>query len=200
MNDELLIADYYACNNESMAELIQRHNDGLVRWFMSRGLTLAEAEDCAQEVWLRVMNTKHHLWGSTAGRFDPSLGVPFAAWLYQNAHWRLSDALAQHGATTQVPVNDEGEVDEDVFTDPGLPVDEDMIADEAREAVRACMDELPPRQRIVLALELVRTEQANPPQQRDWAAQHGMTPGAYIQLLTRARQAMRECLERRLNG
>ncbi len=197
MNEEALIADYYVCNNQAVAELIQHHNPILVGWLINRGLSREEAEDCAQDIWVRVMNTKQHLWGSTASRFDPTRGVPFLGWLYRIAHHMFMDALAQHGMLARLSVTDEGAVDDRVFTDPGLPVDEEAIAEDVREAVRDCLNELPHDQRVVLALELARTEHADPPQQRDWADQHGFPPDVYTQRLFQARQRMRECLEKR---
>jgi RNA polymerase sigma factor (sigma-70 family) len=203
MNDEQLIADYYGCNNDRMAELITRHSNNLVGWFVNRGISQDEAEDRAQEVWVRVMNTKQHLWGSTASRFDPAQGL-FVAWLFAIAWNMLRDARRQQAtAPAQLPVGDE-EGFEQQIPGPEEPVDAMLVAAEVSEAFQAayqeCLGSLTTDLRDVLLLELERRELDPVPEQRHWATDHGFTFGQYTSRLHRAREQMRECMQERLQG
>ena len=75
-------------------------------------------------VWARADQAfRPILWGSSANPFDPARGVPFAAWLRRIAHRLLLDALGERGRLTQVPEDEEGNPDESLFVDSGLPAD-----------------------------------------------------------------------------
>jgi hypothetical protein len=79
MDDETLIAAYDACENAALDTLCRRHQAALIGYFVNGGLSRDQAEDEAQGVWARVMNTKHRLGGQGGQPFDPARGVPFGA-------------------------------------------------------------------------------------------------------------------------
>jgi DNA-directed RNA polymerase specialized sigma24 family protein len=91
MEDEALIAAYYACDNSALQTLVERHQAALVAYFQNRGLTPDEAENCAQEVWVRVIVTKTPPEGRSPRRFDPGQGTPFGVWLFAIARNVLHD-------------------------------------------------------------------------------------------------------------
>jgi RNA polymerase sigma factor (sigma-70 family) len=201
MNDEQLVADYYGCNNDSMAELITRHSNNLVGWFVNRGIFQDEAEDRTQDVWVRLMNTKQHLWGSTASPFNPVQGE-FRGWLWAIAWNLLRDARRQQaGAPGQLPASEDEGFEQEIPA-PQEPVGADLVAGEVSEAFQAayqeCLDGLPAHYRDVLLLELERLELDPVPEQAQWAANHEFTFGQYTSRLHRTREQMRECMQKRL--
>lgn len=69
---------------------------GLAR---KRGLTDAEAEEVAQEVFKRIAETIH--------TFEPSHRAgAFRRWLYQLARWRSDDKMRERGRLTTEPISD----------------------------------------------------------------------------------------------
>jgi RNA polymerase sigma-70 factor (ECF subfamily) len=200
MDDEDLIAAYYACDNGSLETLVERYHAALVGYFINGGLPPEQAEDLAQQVWVRVMNTKHHLWGSTAQPFDPAHGVPFGAWLFVIAHGLLLDALAHHDPV-QMPEGEDGGFEQEIAA-PEEPAGAELVEAEVSEAIQAayqeCLGGLPAHLRDVLLLELERLELDPTPEQRQWAVAHGFTSSQYTARLHRARGQMRECIQERL--
>jgi DNA-directed RNA polymerase specialized sigma24 family protein len=201
-DDETLIAAYYACDNGAMDTLYRRHNGTVIGFFRNGGLPLEEATDQAEEVWIRVMNTKSHALGGTAQPFNPGLNVPVGAWLFRIALRLRQDALGHLAdLPQQMPAGTESaEAFESTLPDDEEPADQNLQVEQLREAVRACMNALPHNRRLALALELAREDLEPPPNQRQWAEQHGYTVAAYTAALHQARQQMRVCLERHLAG
>jgi DNA-directed RNA polymerase specialized sigma24 family protein len=202
MDDEALIAAYYTGDNEAMQTLYERHHAHLIGLFVNGGLPPHRAEEEAQGVWVRVMNTHHHLWGCTAAPFNPTGGASFRTWLFVIAGHLLQDALEHLGHDPmQMPVRPEGEEtatsSSAVCTrQPRSPrVEAGLVTEEVREAIRASMNELPHNQRIALALELARLEMEPRPKQSLWATQHGFTSPAYTTALHHARAQMSELMQ-----
>jgi RNA polymerase sigma factor (sigma-70 family) len=204
MDDEALIAAYYACDNSALQTLVERYHQALVAFFENRGLSPDEAENRAQEVWLRVIVTKTPPQGRSPRRFDPGLGTPFGAWLFVIARHLLADAWQQQATTpAQMPEGD-GEGFEQQIAAPEEPVGADLVAAEVSEAFQAayqeCLGSLPAHHRDVLLLELERRELDPVPEQVQWAEAHGLTPSQYTSRLHQARNRMRECMQERLQG
>jgi RNA polymerase sigma factor (sigma-70 family) len=205
MDDAQLIAAYYACDNSALETLVERHHGALVAFFGNRGQPPDEAETWAQEVWVRVMVTKTPPAGRSPRRFDPGQGTPFGAWLFAIARNLLRDCWQRQArAPAQMPLGDDGEGIEQEIPAPEEPAGVDLVAAEVSEAFQAayqgCLDKLPPHQREVLLLELERLELDPPPEQAQWAEEHGFTPGQYTSRLHKVRERMRECMEQKLSG
>jgi RNA polymerase sigma-70 factor (ECF subfamily) len=200
MTDESLIESYYGCDNTALEALWLRHRAPLIGYFINGGLAREAAEDAAQEVWARVMNTKHRLGDRGGAPFDAARGVPFGAWLYIIAHHLLLDIRERQGrAHVQMPVGAEGEDSLEVdLLSREEPSDTSLATQELREVIRACMEELPDNERRILALELARGDLEVPPRQVEWAEQHGLTHRTYTAALNRARARLRECVSKKL--
>jgi RNA polymerase sigma factor (sigma-70 family) len=206
MDDDALIAAYYACDNAALGTLVAQRNEVLVGFFEHRGLSPDEAEACAQEAWIRVIQTKHPPEGRSPQPFDPAQGTAFLGWLYAIAWNLLRDARRRSAAgPRQMPgANGEGEVFEEQIAAPDDPPDAPLIAEEASEAVEAayqeCLAGLPEPQRAVWLLEMERRQIDPAPEQRQWAIDHELTPAQYTSRLHRAREQMHSCMSDRLGG
>src|SRR5262249_30586049 len=133
MDPETLIADYYACDNSALQTLVEGHQGALVGFFVNGGQIPDEAETCAQEVWLRVIETKPPGRRSDS-QFDPAQGTPFGAWLFGIARNVLRDARRrQRRAPAPLPAGKEEEVEPEI-ADPSEPPDEELAAVEVSEA------------------------------------------------------------------
>jgi RNA polymerase sigma factor (sigma-70 family) len=204
MDNEALIAAYYRCENSALETLVERHHAALIAFFENRGQTPDEAETCAQEVWVRVIETKSPPEGRSPRRFDPGQGAPFGAWLFTIAWNLLRDAQRrQANAPAQMPAG-VGEGFEQEIAAPEEPAGADLVAEEVSEAFQAayqeCLGRLASHHRDVLLLELERRELDPAVEQRQWATDHGFTFGQYTSRLHRAREQMQECMQERLQG
>jgi RNA polymerase sigma-70 factor (ECF subfamily) len=123
-----------------------------------------------------------------ARRFDEyDSGRPFVGWALWIAKSRVIDFYRIQGRSRVV------------FSDELLGQLADTIAKQAdgrsdrREALEACLDELPPRSRRLLDLRYVGECSA-----AEIAREIGSTSGSVRVLLTRVRTALSSCIERRL--
>ena len=123
-----------------------------------------------------------------ARRFDEyDSGRPFVAWALWISKSRVIDFYRAQGRA-QV-----------VFSDELLGRLADTIASQAdgrsrrREALEACLDELPPRSRRLLDLRYVEELSAE-----ETAREIGSTSGSVRVLLSRVRTVLAGCIERRI--
>jgi len=86
-SDEALLAGYAAGDARAFAELYERHERPVYRYFLRQGATPPQADDLLQDTWLAVVRN--------ADRFEPR--AKFTTWLYTIArnklvdHWRGRD-------------------------------------------------------------------------------------------------------------
>jgi RNA polymerase sigma-70 factor (ECF subfamily) len=123
-----------------------------------------------------------------ARRFDEyDLNRPFVAWALWIAKSRVIDFYRAENRTRFV------------FSDELLGQLADTIAAQAdgrsgrREALEACLDELPPRSRRLLDLRYVEELSAD-----ETAREIGSTSGSVRVLLSRVRTVLAGCIERRI--
>lgn len=123
-----------------------------------------------------------------ARRFDEfDSSRPFVGWALWIARSRVIDFYRAQGRTRVV------------FSDELLAQLADTIAKQAdrwshrREALEACLDELPPRSRRLLDLRYVEELSA-----AEMARETGSTSGSVRVLLSRIRTVLASCIDRRL--
>jgi RNA polymerase sigma-70 factor (ECF subfamily) len=107
---------------------------GLAR---KRGLSDAEAEEVAQEVFKRIAETIHS--------FEPaSRAGSFRRWLYQLARWRADDKIRERGRIVYEPIGDPStglhETAQRVISPED--VEEALESDARRELTHAALDRL----------------------------------------------------------
>lgn len=159
-------------DRSAMARLIRRHGPGLRR-FLAGVLTVPhEAEDLAQETFLRV-------W-SAAARYDPDKAAP-ATWIYRIALRLAIDRNRRTGFRRFLGLDAAPEPEDDR---PG--VEADLGARQELAVTRRALASLPDRQRRALLLRAV-TGMMN----AEIAATLDISAGAVEQLLVRARAALR---------
>jgi RNA polymerase sigma-70 factor (ECF subfamily) len=198
LSDEDLIADYYACDDDAMDELYRRYCARLEQFFRNGGLSEEEARDKAQDVFVRVMETKYPLLGSRAQPYDPHRGTSFKTWLFRIATNLLIDVRRRQGRTVDFTSlereGEEGEVEpfEETVPDEEPSPEERTLAKETRQDVHDCMGTLPPRERVAMALWL---ETNGEMKLADLADRLGVSVPTAHRVLKSAFRHMRECLE-----
>ena len=169
----------------------------LVRGFQGRVVSLAyrylgsaaDAEDLAQEVFLRVYRAKE--------TYEPS--ARFSTWIYRitaNASLNfLRGRKARRKVTGEMPGADadgsSAEFEDESAEAPGERLEKDELA----RVLRRIVDELPERQRLAILLNKYEGLSYE-----DVAASMDLTATAVKSLLTRARVNIKEKLEPYLNG
>jgi RNA polymerase sigma-70 factor (ECF subfamily) len=159
-------------DRQAMAGLIQRHGPGLRR-FLSGVLTQPhEAEDVAQDTFLRVWRA--------AGRYDPDRASP-ATWIYRIGLRLAIDRNRRRGFRRFLGLEAAPEPEDDA---PG--VETTLAGRQTLALARSALASLPDRQRKALLLRAVAGMTTG-----DIAAVLGVSPGAVEQLLVRARAGLR---------
>ena len=137
LSDEELVARAQQRDQESLAHLYERYYDRIYRFALARLGAVADAEDLAQETFLRMVDKLETF------RWQ---GVPFAAWLFRIANNRITDlyrSRARRGQ--QVPIET---IAVSAASDPEVQVERALsIAEVARG-----MEKLTQAQQEVLAL------------------------------------------------
>lgn len=140
--DEALMLAYQAGDIQAFDELYERHKNKLFG-FLMRGLgRRAQAEDCFQEVWRRMIQSRE--------RYQPQ--AKFSTWLYQIANNLLTDQYRRHApeqAAMQQMAN-EPKPENRMSSDPL----EGVSDFERRRRVQLAMEQLPDEQRVALQLRL----------------------------------------------
>jgi RNA polymerase sigma factor (sigma-70 family) len=178
-------------------EVVRRFAARLVRFFESRGFQRADAEDLTQQVFVQVMNTKHHLGGSRASPWEPARGSLWT-WMRRIAHHLACDEWARRGRQSQLPITAPTNGEEETATlDAALATEEPgpgdlAIAAERRQAVHDCLQRLPPRERTAIEQWLVAGQNPN---LAELAEALGCSVPTAHRIVYRALDLMRQCLE-----
>jgi RNA polymerase sigma-70 factor, ECF subfamily len=173
--DRALMAAMAAGERTALGHVIRRHGPGLRRFLSGILRQTADAEDVAQEAFLR-------LW-TTAGRYDPARAAP-STWLYRIALRLAIDRNRRHDFRRFVGLETAPEPDDDA------PDSEAQVAGRERlRLARAGLDGLPDRQRRALLLQAVAGLTTS-----EIADVLGASTGAVEQLLVRARAGLRAAM------
>jgi RNA polymerase sigma-70 factor (ECF subfamily) len=164
--------------NEEFLKLFLCHQGDLCAFLGSVMRDRAAAEDLFQEVSLV-------LWQNFAA-YDP--GRPFGAWARGIA---VKKVLQGREKSRRLPLAFSPEAIQAVLD--AYDRTEDLAPDSA--PLRDCLSKLPPRSRSLLALRYERSLKLG-----EIAKEVGSTPDAVHKLLSRIRENLQECLQRKLQG
>jgi len=147
--DEDLLAAYAAGDARAFAELYERHERAIYRFFLRQGAATSAADDLLQETWLAVVRN--------AAKFEPR--AKFTTWLYTVArskmidHWRARDDTVSLAYFAGDAAND---ADESVLDTPAGDAhrpDHQVIARAEARAFLQAVEALPPPQREAFLLQ-----------------------------------------------
>ncbi len=151
--DEELYKRLPAGDREALGELYYRYEARLVHFFFRLGFSRADAEDLAQEVFIRVLETKDE----GRARFDPTKGS-FLQWLYGIAWNEAKRAWRARRRTgiTDLPPSDGSEDDTRTVdpVDPAASPLERLFTTELLAALRECISLLDEEERLAMILWL----------------------------------------------
>lgn len=123
--------------------LYARHRGGLYR-FVARGLSpRALADECFQEIWIRVIGARE--------RYRPD--AKFSTWLYQIAHNLIVDQYRRARPEVQVDEGEDGALREFPDDEQHQP-ERELSQFEQQRLLQQALRELPDDQRIALQLRL----------------------------------------------
>jgi RNA polymerase sigma-70 factor (ECF subfamily) len=139
-SDDALIRRAQALDSGALAELYDRHFDGIYRYLFARVRHHADAEDLTEQVFLKMVDSIQ--------RYRPR-GVAFSSWLYRIAHNLLVDRYRRAG---REPMELTDQVrDVRPHADPAALV---QHSDERRRLV-AAVERLTPEQQQVISLRFI---------------------------------------------
>ncbi len=160
---------------EPFTALIRRHQAGLWRYLRALGASPDEAEEVVQDVFVAVHS-----------RFDPS--AVGAGLLRRLARDRLIDRLRSERRRTASLLRYAQELD---WTD----ADDESDGGPWLDALRTCLSQLDAQARSILDEFYARGRS-----REEIAARRGLQEGSVKSRLHRIRQALRRCVERRIQG
>lgn len=141
-SEAAIVAAWQRGDEQAVRTLFNLHYPRLVRLAVLSGLQLEEAQDCAQEAFLRAFERRHQLRDLTA----------FPLWFQRIATRHILNTLKAHQRHKHVPLDEGGELSEDwERTQVALP-DEIAISIESQEQLWQCVQALPPNYRVPLVL------------------------------------------------
>lgn len=175
MSDRAVLARIAAGEHAAFAELVRRYQQPLFGFLGRMGLSQAQAEDLAQETFLRA-------WTNLA-QFDPTR-AQFTTWLHTIARNQAVDFLGAQRQRAEV-LSDS--LPESACGQPN-PM-QGLQNKQAQHALQQALRQLPMADRSALALAYVHGLSLN-----DVARIEGVSLAAVKTRLHRARQALRELL------
>jgi RNA polymerase sigma-70 factor (ECF subfamily) len=162
--------------DRAYAQIVAQYQAPLFRYLGRMGLPQAQAEEIAQETFLRA-------W-IRLGDFDPRR-ASFSTWLYTIAHRLALNAFGRAATRQEIAFSAEHD-----SASEGLQPPEQMLALQRRQRLRAALLELPPRERAAIALAYIEDLPL-----AAVALIEGCTVGAIKTRLHRARRRLAELLE-----
>lgn len=173
-------------NAAAFEELMLRYQNRLVTVLEHLVGKRGQAEDLAQDVFLRVYRARL--------AYQP--GAKFSTWLFTIANNVAANALRSRSRRREVQVapsdrfDEPGTLEQLAQAASGLMPTRQLDKAELREVVKAALDTLNERQRLALLLNKFEGMSYI-----DIAETMGMTPQAIKSLLARARENLRDVLE-----
>lgn len=146
-SDEHLLAAYAAGDARAFAELYERHERPVYRYFLRQGASTAQADDLLQDTWMAVIRN--------AEQFEPR--AKFTTWLYAIArnkmidHWRARDDAVSLDDAANDPDGDAAVLEIDAG-DAHRPDVQAMSRAQARAFVES-VEQLPPAQKEAFLLQ-----------------------------------------------
>lgn len=172
-----LMAALVAGDRRALAQLIQAYGPGIRRYAAQVLTVTSEAEDVAQEVFLRAWRK--------ADSYDPDKGA-VSTWLYRIAVNLCIDRNRRGGFRRFVGLEAMPEPEDDT---PGA--EDGLDARQRLARTRKAIAQLPERQRRAILLKITGDLST-----AEIAATLGTSEGAVEQLLVRARTALRATIDR----
>lgn len=165
----------------AFAELVERYQHRLVGVLNHLVGHPQEAEDLAQEVFLRVFRTRH--------KYSPK--AKFSTWLFTIANNLALNALRDRHRRQTIPLDArESGAGPAPTADRGPPPGQPLQQQELADVVRKALDDLNERQRVAVVLN--KFEDMG---YAEIAEVMGLTMKAVKSLLSRARGKLREALQ-----
>lgn len=183
---------FYQGKDEALEVLRARYQARLETFFYYKGLSDQDAQDLASEVFVRIFETRNQ----RRGRFDPSKGT-FRTWLDTIASNLSVDQGRKSQRKREVCFSDlqkdeEGETEENILDipDPGPLPEEALLRKERREAIRECINNLPPLQRFAVTSNLFDNTKY-----RELAARLGCSVTTAHRIVQNALDRIHDCLQ-----
>lgn len=148
-SDEALMLQYAQGSVHAFNELLDRHQKPLFGYLYRMLGSREAAEDTFQEVFLRVINSRHGYRKS----------AKFSTWLYRIAHNSCMDVFRREKyrktESLNAPLQTEGETEmalQDSLVNGNSRPDKVLEHSQLSEVLKACIDQLAPEQREVFLL------------------------------------------------
>ena len=189
-----LVHRLQAGDESAFVEVVTRYHAPLVRAARAYVASEAVAEEVVQDTWIGVIRGIERFEGRSS----------LTTWLFHIMANRARSTGVRESRTTPFDVTD-AETAPELFTSDGAwaepphpwteDVEDRLLAEQAAQHVRGCLERLPEAQRVVVTMRDVEGLQAE-----DVCSALGLSAGNQRVLLHRGRARVRACLSARLGG
>lgn len=142
LRDEELMCEYQKGNAQAMDELLSRYKNPLYRFVFRLSNNAAEAQDIAQEVFLRVHQYRQS--------YEPK--ARFSTWIFTIAHHLFVSSLRKKKWLVFWPRQKDNDEELMDFQNPDPPPDEVVANNDLAAVVQKCIQGLPFLQKEALIL------------------------------------------------
>lgn len=179
-NDDDLLSDIAAGSERAFTLLVARYADRVGQLAIRYTFNEADAQDIAQDVFLRVWQT--------ADRWQPGT-AQFSTWLHRATVNACIDHHRRKKRWSWLGLDNDGETEIAQFADPNIGAEEQMLGQEALSIAQSAIEALPVKQGMALTLST-----GEGLSNQEIASAMGLSIGAVEQLLVRARRSLRNAL------
>jgi RNA polymerase sigma-70 factor (ECF subfamily) len=190
-----LVRRLQAGDEDAFVEVVTRHHAALVRAARAYVASDAVAEEVVQDTWVGVIRGIERFEGRSS----------LTTWLFHIMANRARSTGVRESRTTPFDASDAESAPPELFTregawaEPPRPwtddVEDRLVAEQAAQHVRRCLEGLPDAQRVVVTMRDV--DGLGP---EEVCSALGVSAGNQRVLLHRGRARVRACLSARLGG
>jgi len=145
--DALLVKDYIDGNEKALEILIQKHQQRVFSFIMSKVLDKEIANDIFQDTFIKVIKTLKRGAYNEEGKFLP--------WIMRISHNLIIDHFRRSNRMPTFQNTDEFDIFS-VLSDDVLNVEKQMIKEQICEDLRELIEELPEDQKEVLLMRMYK--------------------------------------------
>ncbi|PCH76806.1 MAG: RNA polymerase subunit sigma-24 [Flavobacteriaceae bacterium] len=145
--DAVLVSDYIGGNEKALEILIQKHQQRVFSFIMSKVLDKEIANDIFQDTFIKVIKTLKKGAYNEEGKFLP--------WIMRISHNLIIDHFRKSNRMPTFQNTDEFDIFS-VISDDVLNVEKQMIKEQICEDLRELIEELPQDQKEVLLMRMYK--------------------------------------------
>ncbi|MBS9766837.1 MAG: sigma-70 family RNA polymerase sigma factor [Flavobacteriaceae bacterium] len=147
VSDSVLVKDYINGNERALATLINRHQQTIFGFILSKVKDSVLAEDIFQETFIKVINSLKRKSYNEEGKFLP--------WVIRIAHNLIMDYFRQNKRMNKFDTTEDFDIF-DFISDDSLNAENSLVKEQIFSDIKRLVEELPKDQKEVLVMRIYK--------------------------------------------